>query len=71
MAPAYFIYLLRNYCIVNTSLNFKNVWNAVNFKNSILLGSVVLSVFFVTYIPFYDHIGQVRNTLTAAVFFIM
>lgn len=63
LAPAYFIYLLRNFCIVSTNLTVKNILQVVAFKKLLILGSLVLSVFFVTYIPFYDHIGQVRICL--------
>lgn len=58
LAPAYFVYLLRNYCMA-TNLNNKSILYSVSAKNVATLGSLVLSVFFITYIPFYDHIGQV------------
>ncbi|KAJ8950475.1 hypothetical protein NQ314_007862 [Rhamnusium bicolor] len=62
LAPAYFIYLLRHYCIKGP-LTFKNVVSRNTFKTFSLLGSVVISVFLATYLPFMDHIPQVLSRL--------
>lgn len=53
MAPVYFIYLLKNYCI-SKKFSIISV-----FEKLFLLGSVVIIVFLFTFIPFYDHLGQV------------
>lgn len=68
LAPAYFVYLLRNYCISGTNLSYKNALQSVSFRNLIVLSSLVFSIFFVTYIPFYDHIGQVSISKTELAF---
>lgn len=58
LAPAYFIYLLKHYCLkgsLKDLLNFKFI------KNLAVLGAVVIGVFVVTFAPFYQHILQVNN----------
>nr|XP_022904724.1 probable dolichyl pyrophosphate Glc1Man9GlcNAc2 alpha-1,3-glucosyltransferase [Onthophagus taurus] len=58
LGPAYFIYLLRNYCFTKTKrkINF----SVINF---IKLGVIVSMVFLVSFLPFYDHIPQVLSRL--------
>lgn len=56
LAPAYFVFLLKNHCYKAENLK-KSV------KNFVGLGSVVLAVFIMTYLPFADHIGQVVERL--------
>lgn len=63
MAPAYFIYLLRVYCFpIATKQN-----KMISYRNSFIrltkLGVLVVSVFVITYIPFYDQLGQVFSRL--------
>ncbi|CAH1154980.1 unnamed protein product [Phaedon cochleariae] len=62
MAPAYFIYLLRHYCI-GGPLNFKSICSVGTLKNLGLLGSIVLGIFIATFLPFHDHIPQVISRL--------
>ncbi|XP_044761404.1 probable dolichyl pyrophosphate Glc1Man9GlcNAc2 alpha-1,3-glucosyltransferase [Coccinella septempunctata] len=61
-APAYFVYLLRNYCLrsksISGALGSKQCW-----MNTIKLGSIVVGVFFVSFYPFLDHIPQVISRL--------
>lgn len=57
LAPAYFIFFFKNYCLKNT--NTKNILTKFQIKNFVLLGTTVLAVFVVTFLPFYDHLGQV------------
>lgn len=59
LAPAYFVYLLRNYCLQPSLRNIQNIFSIVNIKNTLTLGLLVIGVFVITYIPFYDHLGQV------------
>lgn len=66
LAPAYFVFLLRNYCLPHTPLSFKTMPSVFYIKKLFLLGSLVLLVFLVTYIPFYDHIGQVKKKSTSS-----
>lgn len=56
LAPAYFVFLLKNYCFKTS--NVKSIA-----KNFVVLGSIILTVFVVTYLPFADHIGQVLSRL--------
>ncbi|CAH1971281.1 unnamed protein product [Acanthoscelides obtectus] len=62
MAPAYFVYLLRHYCL-RGPLTLKTVTSKNTFKNLALLGSVVVSVFIATYLPFWDHLPQIVSRL--------
>lgn len=59
LAPAYFIYLLKHYCLQGSS--FKNVLSPNFFKNITILGTVVVGVFTVTFAPLYEDIPQVSN----------
>ncbi|XP_031333165.1 probable dolichyl pyrophosphate Glc1Man9GlcNAc2 alpha-1,3-glucosyltransferase isoform X2 [Photinus pyralis] len=63
IAPAYFIYLLRNYCITSRNLSIKNVITGFSVRNTIYLGSTVILVFAVTFVPFVGHINQVMSRL--------
>lgn len=58
LAPAYFVYLLRH-CCIRGAINFKNISSKTCFKNLLGLASIVVAVFLVAFMPFYDHIGQV------------
>ncbi|CAH1107172.1 unnamed protein product [Psylliodes chrysocephalus] len=62
LAPAYFIYLLRHYCLQG-SLQMNKIFSFGKLKNFITLGSLVLSIFLITFLPFYDHIPQVLSRL--------
>ncbi|KAK9739810.1 ALG6, ALG8 glycosyltransferase family [Popillia japonica] len=57
LAPAYFIYMLRNYCLKS------NKAFSIGFTNFIKLASTVVSIFLITFIPFYDHINQVFSRM--------
>lgn len=59
MAPAYFTYLLCNYCFQFKS---RKLIESFSVRNTAYLGVVVLGVFVVTFLPFYDHLGQVSWT---------
>lgn len=59
MAPAYFIYLLCNYCFQFKS---RKLIESFNVRNTAYLGVVVLGVFVATFLPFHDHIGQASRT---------
>ncbi|KAG5882902.1 hypothetical protein JTB14_020170 [Gonioctena quinquepunctata] len=62
LAPAYFIYLLRHYCLKGP-LSYKNMISFGTLRNFCFLGFTVLGVFVVTFLPFYDHIPQVMSRL--------
>ncbi|KAJ8961537.1 hypothetical protein NQ318_014789 [Aromia moschata] len=62
LAPAYFIYLLRHYCFKG-ALNVKNILSRNTLKHFLALGSIVIGVFLVTFLPFMDHIPQVMSRL--------
>lgn len=74
LAPAYFVYLLRVYCLNLT--NVKNVidlfnvlfsnemlitkpWKLIRWGNLFKLGSLVILIFALAFAPFYDQIPQV------------
>lgn len=62
VAPAYIIYLLRNYCLDAKPLNrFESIFTAFSIKNTCKLAVVVIGIFIATFIPFYDHVDQVRT----------
>lgn len=56
LAPAYFVYLLRAYC-----LSKKSIWN-IRFDNLVRLGSGVLAVFGIAFGPFI-YWGQMDQLL--------
>nr|CAH7718180.1 unnamed protein product [Callosobruchus chinensis] len=62
LAPAYFVYLLRHYCL-RGPLTLKTVISKSTFKSLTLLGSVVVSVIAATFLPFRDHLPQVISRL--------
>lgn len=63
MAPAFFIYLLRAYCFPTDTKNNKGINFSESLKRIVKLGLIVISVFVITYIPFYDQMGQVLSRL--------
>ncbi|KYB29165.1 putative dolichyl pyrophosphate Glc1Man9GlcNAc2 alpha-1,3-glucosyltransferase-like Protein [Tribolium castaneum] len=52
LAPAYFVFFLKNYCLNSKHSKFQ-------IKNFIMLGSTVLAVFLATFLPFHNQLGQV------------
>ncbi|KAI4459710.1 dolichyl glycosyltransferase [Holotrichia oblita] len=56
LAPAYFIYMLRNYCFRNKKAGTSFSTGCIHF---IKLAGTVISLFLITFVPFYDHINQV------------
>lgn len=58
IAPAYFVYLLRNHCF---KPNRPASLGTFSFANLFKLGTVVLSVFVVSFAPFIGQLPQVRN----------
>ncbi|CAG9864113.1 unnamed protein product [Phyllotreta striolata] len=62
LAPAYFIYLLRQYCL-RGPLKFNAIFTCDTVRRFATLGMLVLSIFFVTFLPFYDHLPQVLSRL--------
>ncbi|KAF5278621.1 hypothetical protein FQA39_LY00663 [Lamprigera yunnana] len=65
IAPVYFIYLLRNYCFVVKKLFFRlsYIFKSFSIKNTFYLGSAVILVFAITYVPFLYQIKQVLTRL--------
>ncbi|CAH0558948.1 unnamed protein product [Brassicogethes aeneus] len=61
LAPAYFTYLLRHYCLKNKSVS--SILTLPVIKNISTLGAIVLGIFLVVFAPFADHIGQVLSRL--------
>lgn len=64
MAPVYFMYLLRNYCLTmvkSGSQKFINI--AVNYVNFFKLSAIVVAVFLVSFGPFYNQMAQVLTRL--------
>ncbi|XP_065201246.1 probable dolichyl pyrophosphate Glc1Man9GlcNAc2 alpha-1,3-glucosyltransferase [Planococcus citri] len=61
MAPAYFIYLLRNYCFLGNSVSR----NTFSMKNCVKLGLAVVTVFMISFGPFilYGEFFQVLSRL--------
>ncbi|CAJ0890824.1 6219_t:CDS:2, partial [Entrophospora sp. SA101] len=63
LSPAYFIYLLRNYCFKNTT----DIKESKNFsiKNFLILGASVIIIFLISFGPFMylNQIGQVLGRL--------
>ncbi|GME66999.1 unnamed protein product [[Candida] boidinii] len=65
LAPAYFIFLLRAYCLNDVKkfpTNFNQLINIVLWKNLLKLGGVVLSVFAICFGPFVYY-GVMPNLL--------
>ncbi|KAI5961014.1 ALG8 [Candida pseudojiufengensis] len=67
LAPAVFVFLLRTYCLnlkwskkKNTLINLVNL---VKWKNSVKLGTVVIAVFAVAFLPFYNTLPQLFDRL--------
>lgn len=58
IAPVYFIYLLRSYCFETLKRGLTFHW-----KRLINLGFIVVSIFGLTYGPFFNQIGQVLSRL--------
>lgn len=65
VAPAYFIYLLRNYCFVRTTQGNQVRLNLLSFSRTFKLAVIVLSVFTISFGPFifYGQLGQVLSRL--------
>ncbi|XP_077296866.1 ALG6/ALG8 family glucosyltransferase xit [Arctopsyche grandis] len=64
IAPAYVVYLFRSYCFTVSSRDSVNVaWYSFSLKNLVKLGFTVISVFVVSFGPFYKHIPQVLSRL--------
>ncbi|KAJ3666447.1 hypothetical protein Zmor_001889 [Zophobas morio] len=62
LAPAYFVFLLRKYCLNGVSIK-NNINTARSIKNFATLGAIVIGVFSFTFLPFYDHLGQVLSRM--------
>nr|CAG4646289.1 EOG090X06YP [Macrothrix elegans] len=58
IAPAYFVYLFRSYCIQTTKSGL-----TFNFRRFLSLGGVVISIFLVSFGPFLNQIPQVLSRL--------
>ena len=61
VAPAYFVFLLRNYCLNGRAVSTRSRF----VTNSLKLGSVVMLVFLLSFGPFiyYGQLSQVRRYL--------
>ncbi|XP_030751587.1 probable dolichyl pyrophosphate Glc1Man9GlcNAc2 alpha-1,3-glucosyltransferase isoform X2 [Sitophilus oryzae] len=62
LAPAYFIYLLRHYCLP-VSISTKTLFTKKVLKNFHKLASIVISVFVASFGPFFADIPQVLSRL--------
>ncbi|GJQ74062.1 hypothetical protein Trydic_g18985 [Trypoxylus dichotomus] len=60
LAPAYFIYMLRNYCLKGGKNNKRSSIAPLNFLK---LCGTVIGIFLITFLPFYDHIDQVFSRM--------
>jgi len=60
VSPAYFVFLLRNYCFDGKTISI----NSRCMKNSLKLGSMVVIVFLLSFGPFIYH-GQLSQVLFA------
>jgi alpha-1,3-glucosyltransferase len=60
LAPAYFVYLLKNYCLKGGP-NIKYILPKLAIKKFLSLGTIVTIVFLITFLPFYDQLGQVSQ----------
>nr|CAD7443010.1 unnamed protein product [Timema bartmani] len=65
VAPAYFVYLLRNYCFTSSQTGGSVQWRSFSFSRLTALGSVVVTVFALSFGPFValGQIGQVISRL--------
>ncbi|KAF2879822.1 hypothetical protein ILUMI_26349 [Ignelater luminosus] len=65
VAPAYFVYLLRNYCFTSKMFifNLKHIIQSFSVKNTFRLGAVVISIFAISFVPFLHQIQQVISRL--------
>lgn len=63
MAPAYFVYLLRAYCFSITRKNGKIQSVSFSFTRILKLGLIVMSIFAISFGPFYDQMKQVVSRL--------
>nr|CAD7423113.1 unnamed protein product [Timema monikensis] len=65
VAPAYFVYLLRNYCFTSSQTGGSVQWRSFSFSRLAALGSVVAAVFALSFGPFVvlGQIGQVFSRL--------
>ncbi|EEB11514.1 dolichyl glycosyltransferase, putative [Pediculus humanus corporis] len=52
VAPPYFIYLLRNYCFLNTTPGLTINWNSFSRNRFFKLSSVVIVIFLISFGPF-------------------
>ncbi|XP_060523913.1 probable dolichyl pyrophosphate Glc1Man9GlcNAc2 alpha-1,3-glucosyltransferase [Cylas formicarius] len=62
LAPAYFVYLLRHYCMdvqLDGQIRKNITFSKHIFINLVKLGLVVVGVFIASFLPFAKHIGQV------------
>ncbi|KAK9492347.1 glycosyl transferase [Lipomyces doorenjongii] len=62
LAPAYFAYLLRVYCLDFSNFSRKSLMSAVRWKNSIRLGLSVILVALIAFGPFI-YLGQITQLL--------
>ncbi|KAK7072358.1 glycosyl transferase [Halocaridina rubra] len=60
VAPAYFVYLLRSYCL---SADRKGRWYSISIPRLVLLGVTVLTVFGISFGPFI-YLGQLTQVLS-------
>ncbi|KAK7874489.1 hypothetical protein R5R35_001572 [Gryllus longicercus] len=65
IAPAYFIYLLRNYCFLVVQPGMAVQWKSFSTARIAKLGAVVCGVFVVSFGPFiyFNQLGQVFSRL--------
>ena len=62
IAPAYGIYLLRTFCM-NKSKPLLSAILSINVKKLLQLAFIVVSVFIISFGPFYDHLDQILRRL--------
>lgn len=67
LAPAVFVFLLRSYCLNlhwDKKMNvFSNLCKLVKWRNLLKLGSVVVLVFGIAFVPFYKALPQLLSRL--------
>ncbi|KAK9380174.1 glycosyl transferase [Kockiozyma suomiensis] len=62
LSPAYFVYLLRAYCLDIGSFRLNAPWAAIRVKNCIYLGSSIIAVALIAFGPFI-YMGQLPQLL--------
>ncbi|KAK7208318.1 family 57 glycosyltransferase [Myxozyma melibiosi] len=62
LSPAYFVFLLRAYCLDISNLKLSKPWAAIRLRNCIYLGSSIIAVALLAFGPFL-YMGQLPQLL--------